>query len=84
MSVNIKRDNDIIIYEIDDVANTFEVEMARKGFERKNHITNHRSLYTWFFIYINEELWYNNTYKKGGKFDYVRSNNGTRQFTYTK
>ena len=38
MSVKLKRENDIIIYSIDEDANTYEVEMARKGFERKNQL----------------------------------------------
>ena len=38
MSVNIKKENDIIIYEINKDANTYEVEMARKGLEKKNQI----------------------------------------------
>lgn len=36
MSVKLIKENDIIIYTIDKDANTFEVEMARKGFEKKN------------------------------------------------
>ena len=38
MSVNIKKENDIIIYEIEKEANTYEVEMARKGLEKRNQI----------------------------------------------
>ena len=38
MSVNIKKENDIIIYEIDKEANTYEVEMARKKIEKRNQL----------------------------------------------
>ena len=38
MSVYLKKENDITIYVIDKDVNTFEVEMARKGFEKKNQI----------------------------------------------
>ncbi|MBR1376453.1 MAG: hypothetical protein IJ565_01430 [Bacilli bacterium] len=38
MAINIKKENDIIIYEIEKAANTYEVEMARKGIEKRNQM----------------------------------------------
>ena len=40
MSVYLKKENDITIYVIDKDVNTFEVEMARKGFEKKTNSCN--------------------------------------------
>ena len=38
MSVNLKRENGIIVYEIDQDANTYEIVMAKKDLEKNNQI----------------------------------------------